>query len=48
MPGWEIIGKDEKNSVINLFNVLAWVIDGLTGAVQQFDQKAYNVQLEKK
>lgn len=24
-------------SVINLLNVIEWVIDGLTGAVQQFD-----------
>ena len=35
-------------SILNLSNVLGWIIDASTGAIQKFDQKTYNIQLEEK
>ena len=33
-------------SIINLGNVLGWVIDLATGAIKEFDTKAYTLELE--
>ena len=34
-------------SIINLGNILGWVIDAATGSIQQYEQKAYSLDLEK-
>lgn len=35
-------------SVLNLGNLLGWAIDGVSGAVMQYDRKAYDITLERK
>jgi hypothetical protein len=35
-------------SVLNLTNLFGWAIDGVTGAVMQYDKKAYDITLEGK
>lgn len=35
-------------SVVNLYNLLFWGVDFLTGAVNKFDKKGYEINLEKK
>lgn len=44
----ELDTKFNGVSIINLANVLGWGIDLATGAVNKYDQKVYNVELEKK
>lgn len=44
----ELDSKFNGVSVINLFNILGWGIDLGTGAVNKYDQKFYNVELEKR
>lgn len=35
-------------SILNLGNVLGWVIDLATGSINQYDKKGYEINLEKK
>ena len=35
-------------SIVNLFNVLFWGVDFLTGSVNKFDKKGYEINLETK
>ena len=35
-------------AVVNLFNLLFWGVDFLTGSVNKFDKKGYEISLEKK
>lgn len=35
-------------SVLNLFNLLFWGVDVLTGSVNKFDKKGYEINLEPK
>ena len=35
-------------SVLNLTDVIGWGIDALTGSIMKYDQKLYNIELDKK
>ena len=35
-------------SVLNLADVIGWGIDALTGSIMKYDQKLYNIELDKK
>ena len=43
----ELDSKFNGVSIINLASILGWGIDLATGAVNKYDQKIYNVELEK-
>jgi len=54
LKGYEtrIVLLEKSFNVVSVVNILnggiGFAIDALTGAIQQYDQKTYNIQLEKK
>ena len=36
-----------STAILNLFNILWWGVDFITGAVNKFDMKGYDIELKE-